>query len=437
VPADAIAIVGGGMMGLSLAYRLATAGRRVTVYESAPRAGGLVSGADLATSVRWDRFYHVILASDAHTRLLLRDIGIEGEVSWTTTGTGVFAGGRLMPASTPLDLLRIPGLRPLDLARIAATLVRAGHDSPGRLVEWMTCEEWLTRWSGRRAWERFWRPLLRSKLGEDGPKASASFIVATLKRLGKARRAGLDRERFGWVRGGYERVADRLVEVLKRHGAPVRAGAPVSAVTPVDGGLAVRAIGTGTETYDRVVICAPGPAAARLCPAWGDDERRRLADPPWMGVVNVAVLMRSPLSGRYVTNLLDDGLPFTGVIEVTAVVDPAAVGGHHLVHLPRYVAAGDPLFDAPDAEVAGAFLAGLERVKPAFRRSDAVACRVFRARHVMPFPVLHRSHRVPPVATSVPGLFVLNGAQIDEGTANVDETVRLAGDFARSLLGGS
>ncbi|MEZ4669886.1 MAG: FAD-dependent oxidoreductase [Anaerolineae bacterium] len=50
-----IAIVGGGIMGVSLAYKLAKAGKRVTVYERGDNLGGLASYM-LYDGVRMDRF---------------------------------------------------------------------------------------------------------------------------------------------------------------------------------------------------------------------------------------------------------------------------------------------------------------------------------------------------------------------------------------------
>ena len=54
----------------------------------------------------------------------------------------------------------------------------------------MRVEEWLTAWSGRRTFERFWLPLLRAKLGESYRESSAAFIWATIQRLYAARRTG-------------------------------------------------------------------------------------------------------------------------------------------------------------------------------------------------------------------------------------------------------
>ena len=38
-------------------------------------------------------------------------------------------------------------------------------------------------------------------------------------------------------------------------------------------------------------------------------------------------LLRKPLAGYYITNITDAWVPFTGVIEMSALVDPANLGG--------------------------------------------------------------------------------------------------------------
>ena len=59
-----IALVGAGLMGLSIADHLAAAGHRVDVYEKGSQIGGLTTWHDFEHFV-WDRFYHVILPTDS------------------------------------------------------------------------------------------------------------------------------------------------------------------------------------------------------------------------------------------------------------------------------------------------------------------------------------------------------------------------------------
>jgi protoporphyrinogen oxidase len=144
------------------------------------------------------------------------------------------------------------------------------------------------------------------------------------------------------------------------------------------------------------------------------------------------VVLRRPLSGFYLTYFMDDA-PFTTIIEMTSLVDSAEVGGHTLVYLPQYVASDDPLLDADDTDVERPMLEGLRALYPDLTDDDVIAVRTARARQVFPLPVLGYSATVAPVATSVPGLFLVSSARIVNGTLNVNETVSL-GDAAAPLL---
>lgn len=418
-------IVGGGMLGMTLALRLAEQGKRVTLIEAAPQVGGLASAWQLG-DVTWDRHYHVTLLSDTALRKLLDELGLDEEIEWTETRTGVFAGGKLHSVSNTLELLRFPVLNTVDIARLGATILSAARRTDWQQLEQIPVADWLIRWSGKRAFERFWLPLLRSKLGEAYTETSAAFIWSTIQRLYAARRSGMKREMFGSVRGGYARVLETFSHRLRDKGVRMLLDAPVSVVGPAPGGVEVSLRDGRQLQFDHVVVTAAAPAAARACQGLTEDEQTRLAGVCYLGIVCASVLLKRPLDGYYVTNLLDAGLPFTGVIEMSAMVHPRQFNGCGLVYLPRYLAPDDPFFEQSDDEVRRVFMQGLQRVYPSIGDADVLAFRVSRVRHVMPLPTIGYSSRLPPEDTSVAGLHLVNSAHIVNGTLNVNETVQLA-----------
>jgi hypothetical protein len=52
---------------------------------------------------------------------------------------------------------------------------------------------------------------------------------------------------------------------------------------------------------------------------------------------------------------------------------------------------------------------------------------------VLAITTLNYSEGVPPMDTTLPGVHVVNSAQIVNGTLNVNETIRLAENAARAL----
>lgn len=420
------AILGGGMLGMTLALELARRGRRITLYEAADHLGGLADAWRL-DDVVWDRHYHVILLSDTALGGLLRELGLHREMRWVSARTGFYSNGRLHSLSSSMDFLRFPPLGLADKVRLAATILYASHLKDGRRLEQTTVDEWLISWSGRRTFEKIWLPLLRAKLGESHRRVSAAFIWATIRRLYRSRRQGIKREMFGYLPGGYARILDRLEDRLRENGITIRLGYPAKRVSP-DGreGVQIDFCDGSRQRFGAVVLTTTTSIAASLCSGLSADEIERLNGIDYQGIVCASLLLRKPLSHYYVTNITDEGLPFTGVIEMDALVDRAQFGGNSLVYLPKYIAPGDPYFELSDSCVKQEFVAGLSRMYPRFRPDDIISFRVSRVRQVFALPTLGYSDRLPPVRTSVPGLYILNSAHIVNGTLNVDETVRLA-----------
>jgi protoporphyrinogen oxidase len=435
-PHERWAIVGGGILGMLLAHRLARRGKQVTLIEAADQLGGLASAWQLG-EVTWDRHYHVTLLSDTRLRALLAELGLEEELTWAETRTGFYTDGRLYSLSNSLEFLRFPPLRLLDKLRLGATIFHASKLRDGRRLEKIPVTDWLQRWSGRRTFQKIWLPLLRAKLGENYKKASAAFIWAIIARMYAARRTGFKKEMFGYVKGGYARILDRFADVLREEGVDIRLGHAVSRVDAAGGEAQVEFGGGRAEAFDGVVLTVPAPVATRLCPGLSDDERQRLRGVEYQGILCASLLLRQPLAGYYVTNITDTWVPFTAVIEMSALVDRAAFGGHALVYLPRYVPADDAAFDLSDDEIRQRFVTALERMYPHFRREDVLAFRVSRVRHVLPIATLNYSERLPPLVTSLPGVFLVNSTHIVNGTLNVNETVQLAERAVPQLLAAS
>ncbi len=428
------AIVGGGMLGMTLAYRLAQQGQQVTLFEGAAELGGLASAWQL-DDVTWDRHYHVTLLSDLTLRSLLRELHLEQDMEWVETKTGVYAGGKLYSVSNAIEFLQFPPLRLIDKLRLGFTILYGARIKNWKRLETIPVTTWLKRWSGDRTFQKFWLPLLRAKLGENYKIASASFIWSTIARLYAARRTGFKKELFGYLPGGYARLLKRFGEVLAETGVRVQLGCRVTQIQQTDSGqLRIQFHDGKAETFDQVVLTTAAPIAAQLCPQLSAQEKALLEGIQYQGILCASVLLKRPLSAYYVTNITEDWVPFTGVIEMTTLVNPEQFGGRSLVYLPKYVPAEDPAFAQSDEALQTQFIQALERMYPQFEASDVLSFQVSRVKYVVAVPTVNYSQQLPPMHTSVAGLHIINSAHILNGTLNVNETVQLAEQTLATLL---
>ena len=455
-----IAIIGSGFLGLTLALRLAESGAKVTVYESAPEIGGLASAWQIGDVV-WDKHYHVTLLSDAFTRKIVEEIGLGDEFEWVETKTGFYTDGKLVSMSNSLEFLKFPPLDLVSKFRLGATIFYASKVKDWKSLEKISVEDWLTKLSGKKTFEKMWKPLLKAKLGLAYKETSAAFIWATIQRMYAARNSGLKKEMFGYVRGGYARVLERFGEHLKEKGVEIRLNARVENVEKIGdkvkvstaenadkyraevklnamqnySGISVRSVNAmvNSSEFDAVILTCPSNVAAKICPQLNGDEKRKLENIKYQGIVCASVLMKKSLSNFYVTNITDE-TPFTGIIEMSALVSKAEFGGSALVYLPKYVAPDDELFEKSDAEIEDIFLDALEKMYAHFKREDVLAFKISRVRQVFPLPTIDYSANVPNVETSLENVFVVNSAQIMNGTLNVNETVMLAEKFFENYL---
>jgi protoporphyrinogen oxidase len=410
----------------------------VTLFENSPCLGGLAAAWQLGDVV-WDRHYHVILNSDSYLRAILRELELEKEIQWRTTRTGFYVDSKFYSLSNSFEFLRFPPLSLPDKIRLGATIFYASRITDWRALERISAQAWLERCSGRRVVEKIWLPLLRSKLGDNYRETSAAFIWSTIARMYAARRSGMKREMFGYVPGGYSRIIEHFTRALNSNRVDLRLGRSVRRVFRSEAeranpaGLTIECDGAGDETFDNVVLTAASPIAARCCPQLTTAEKDQLSAVRYQGIICASVLLKRPLNEFYVTNITDSGLPFTAVVEMSALVDRKHFNGNALIYLPKYVPSDSRDFELTDDQVQERFIEGLERMYPQFSRTDVLSFRISRVKYLLPISILNYSSLVPPVTTSVPGLHILNSAHIVNGTLNVNETVRLAEFAARQF----
>lgn len=430
-----IGVVGGGVLGTSLALRLAQAGARVTVIERGPSLGGLAGSFDF-NGHQVDRFYHVVTPADRRMIEMAEEVGLGDQLRFNPVGAGFYADGGMHDFNGVGDLLRFSPLGPLARLRlglfVAQCQVRSSYDKLDRIP----LEDWLRKICGREVWERIWKPLLDSRFDGDPSGLPATYLWARTRRMSGARSSkGSGGEEMGHIVGGHQRLIDAMVARAEALGVETLTDAPVSGLAlAADGAVTGVELGDRRLEFDLTIPTLQPPALRFLLP---ERHQGLLAPYPqrWLGCVCPIIKVRRSLLPYYAVNIVEQ-TPITSAIETTQVLGTDHTDGLHLVYLPKYCAPDAKEQSEDDESVYRRFTDYLARLVPGFSRDEVVDWTVQRAKLVEPVHRLGPDHdvRVAPVWPGVEGLALASNAQIYPYLLNGDSVMGFAEGVAGEVI---
>jgi len=426
-----VAVVGGGVAGLSAASSLAERGARVVVLEARPDLGGRTSTfTEPVTGERADNGQHILMGCYAETFAFLRRVGAGVDLQPNLTMDVVDLDGRRTRLACPAlpspmhllaGLLRWDALGTRD--RLCALRMAArGSPGPGETVA-----GWLARLGQTpRLVELLWEPLAVAALNQPIAVAAAAPFAAVLDRvLGSRTSSALgvpavplgdlfarpskafieDRGGSVWLgtRAGLVFAADERATVVAR-GEDVLAHAIIVAVEwHALSRLCLEPPGALRDVWD---AAGATPASAIVSAhAWFD---RRVMDVPFCG-----------LPGRRWQWAFDVGAGWRGQSSHVSVTASAA----------------DAMVHATNEELTSSALATLRDVFPAARAAAVRRVAVIRERRAT-FSVAPGVPPRPDNATRVPGFFLAGDwignplpATIEGAAASGHRAAALAADY--------
>jgi len=426
-----IAVVGGGLAGITAALRLADAGRRVTLVETKPWLGGLTHSFRRG-ELDVDNGQHVFLRCCTAYRALLDRLGVTGQthlqdrldiaVHQPGVGTARLRRNNL-PAPLHLGgaLLGYRLLSPVQRLKFTrAALAMKALDRSDPALDDRSFGDWL-REQGQDAQtiRAMWDLVGLATLNVPADEASLA-LAAMVFQVGLL--TDNDAADIGWATVPLRELhGDSAARALAEAGATVLTSTKVDAIERTADHFTLRLRDADELVAGQVVLAVPPPVAHRLAPDLD-------LDPDGLGtspIVNVHLVLDRPVSTEpFVAGV---GTPIQWVFDRTASAG-LPTGQYLAVSLS---AAGD-LVDMPVAQLRELLFPDLEALFPALSEAKVVDFFVTRERTAT-FRAAPGSHRFRPSAvTAVPGLF-LAGAWTDTGWPATMEGAARSGDAAAAV----
>ncbi len=431
-----VAIIGGGIAGLSAAYDLARQpGMTVTVLEGAPTLGGLAAGFRGRPTWEWplEHFYHHLFTNDDAIIGLTRELGLAHRLEFHTPVTAMHYRGRNYPMDTPLRVLQFPHLSLANRLRMGAVLgyLRYHPLRPWRRFDRILADPWLERWMGRTAYQMLWQPLLQGKFGDHYTDVNLAWFWA---RMVKRTR------QLGYFQGGFQTFVDALADAARQHGASLHTGARVQAITPTaEGKLKVEVSGQPPAVFDTVLSTVSPGLMQRLAPDLPDSYLSALRGLQSMGAVVTTVALKHPLMPPiYWANIPKrEGLPFLALVEHTNMIDRSHYGGDHLIYIGDYLDTDHRYFEMDVDALLAEFVPHLAKFNPDFRPDWVTGAWVHKAHYAQPVPPVGYAAMIPAIRTPLAGLYFASMSQVYPWDRGTNYAVEMGRQVAQMILADS
>ena len=310
-----VAVVGGGVAGLTAAYELGKAGVDVLVLEGSDDIGGKLRLAEVG-GLTLDVGAETVLArrpeaTDLFTELGLGDIVVHP----ATTSAAIWTRDALR--SMPPTVMGIPA--DVDALMASGIVERPPVSRPAPApTHDVSVGEFVRARVGDEVLDRLVEPLLGGVYAGHADALSLAAAGAPILALGDDLLAGAAAAKatpdsdpvFAGLVGGVGRLATALAAAS---GAEIRTRSVVRGVERTDGGWTLT-LDDGSKTADAVVVAAPAPAASRLLSEVAPEAAFELAD---LTYASMAI----------VTFVIDDDLDLPGSGFLVPPVDGTAIKG--------------------------------------------------------------------------------------------------------------
>ncbi len=335
-----VAVLGGGLTGLTAAYYLAKKNNQVTIFEKSPVLGGLAIGFK-QPNWNWhlEKAYHHLFSNDDDIINFAEEIGFDRIFFESPETASLFDDLNIYPMDTPIDFLKLPSLGVFDKLRAGSTLAFL-KVSPFLLIfERQTSEQFIKKTMGNIVWKRLWQELFRKKFGNYAGIILASFIWARINKRTK---------NLGYVEGGFQTFIDYLANRLKSLRVNVLTDYEIKNIKKRGEKYLVN-----DRVFDAVVSTLPTPVLSRLTddifPAEFLQKFRKLK---YLHALTLILETKEPvLEKTYWLNVSSPRIPVMAIVQHTNFIDKKNYGGNHICYLGWYLKREDKLMLMADKDL--------------------------------------------------------------------------------------
>jgi protoporphyrinogen oxidase len=121
-------------------------------------------------------------------------------------------------------------------------------------LENITAEQYLIKHAGKEGWDKFWKPMMKIKFGENYNKIPAVWIWERIVQRVRSRTKGAKDEVLGYMEGSFYTLLKRLADEAERKGGKILLNSEVEEIIVENGVCKGIKVNNEVRNYDYVVF---------------------------------------------------------------------------------------------------------------------------------------------------------------------------------------
>lgn len=408
---ERIAVIGGGISGLSAAYFAIKKGFSVELFESMAQLGGLASSFDW-NGLTIERFYHFICRGDRELVDLASELGISSQIRFRTTKTGMYYKGRYFPFSSPSDLILFSPLSFSSRMRFGLNIINSKYRHEWEPLDRIPAKEWLIQKLGKKAYAAIWKPLLRIKFENLYDQISAAWVWHRIHRVAASRKGFFSKEKMGYFSGGTQTLFNALENRFKSFGGEIHLN---SEIIKIERNKNVYTLTTGSKhfsPFNRIIFAVPLPQAATILHSLDSSYSRTLLSIDYVGVVCGVFKLRNKVTDAFWLNINDPRIAVNGFIEYTNLNPLEGAGADKIIYVPFYMPLNNTWYSLDQESLMSEFYKMIQVVNPNLTASDLVAFKAFRSPYAQAIYTTSFKQKMLPHKTPIENVYLLDATQL-------------------------
>lgn len=414
-----IAVVGGGITGLSCGVALVDAGCEVTILESHDKCGGLASGFNPSADsgqIPWkwnlEIFYHHIFTGDMDIRNLAQKVG--AEVFFKEPLTTSFFHLKETQLDSPISLLKFSGISFPARLQMGIGLAILKIIPNGLFLEKYKVTNFLPKLIGKEGYKAIWEKLLTAKFGPFKEEVNMAWFWTRVSKRSK---------KLGYFVGGFQTLVEKMEEYIKKNTGRIILNRKVEKIEKTKNGVLVDG-----KLFDGVVMTIPAPGIQRLVPEINFPK----IDYLW-GQTLILETGKKLIKG-YWMNILEDHWPFLVMVDHTNFIDKKNYGGKRIVYLGNYLPEGHKQLTMTKEQLLKLYSPFIRKIDKGFKMAAADRVFLFREPFAQPVFPVNYSKSIPGKRSSVKGVYLANMSMVYPFDRGTNYAVKMGIDVAKMVI---